>query len=479
MTLRLSRANLSRITPGACVPLQPRAAERIGVLHFGPGAFHRAHQAWYFDRALDHDPRWSISEVALRSATFVDPLVAQDGLYTLVSLGDVTERRIIRAIGELSFVERPLERARVLQRCLDPDLQLITLTVTEKGYCLAANGELDVSHPDIQRDLANPYEPRSAIGWLVAGLGARLRAQRTPVTVISCDNRTANGLRLAQAAARYADLVDVEVAAWLRDAIAFPNSMVDAITPATTPALRDEIEQALGVRDEAVVQRESFCQWVIEDRFSSERPDFAGLGVTLTTDVSRYERAKLRILNGAHSTLAYVGLHRGHETVRDAMLDPALAHHVERLLHDEVLPSLSTPLGDYTAATLARFRNRALRHALAQIAWDGSQKLPYRILETVADNLAAGRAVDRLAVTIAAWLLFLRSATARRSEIVDPLAERLQALARQCTGDAAHDVGLLFALREVFSEPLAQSQRFRAAVERAYRALPQGEWGIT
>jgi fructuronate reductase len=477
--LRLSRANLPRLNAGACLPLRPRGAARLGVLHFGPGAFHRAHQAWYFDRALDDDSRWGISEIALRSATFIDPLVAQDGMYTLVSLGDSTERRIVRSIGELNFVERPFERARVLQRFVDPDLQLITLTVTEKGYCLAANGELDLTHPDIQADLATPNEPRSAIGWLVAGLGARLRAARPAVTVISCDNRTANGTRLAQAAQRYAELVDVEAAAWMRDAIAFPNSMVDAITPAATPELRDEVEHALGLRDEAVVQRESFCQWVIEERFSSARPDFAALGVTLTTDVSTFERAKLRILNGAHSTLAYVGLHRGHETVRDAMLDQVLEEHVERLVRDEILPSLGTPMDAYAAATLARFRNRALRHALAQIAWDGSQKLPYRILETVADNLAAGRSVERLAVTIAAWLLFARRMTARRAEIVDPLADRLRELAQHCTGDAALDVARLLALREVFPEAIAQSARLRSAVERAYRALQNGELSAT
>jgi fructuronate reductase len=251
--------------------------------------------------------------------------------------------------------------------------------------------------------------------------------------------------------------------------------MVDAITPASTDALRSLVTEKLGVHDAAAVQRESFCQWVIEDHFAAATPDFAGLGVVLTDNVANHERAKLRILNGVHSTLAYMGLLRGHATVLEAMMDPELFTHAKALLRDEILPSLhsdiSLDLPNYAEQTLQRFRNRALRHELAQIAWDGSKKLPYRILDTVRDNLQAGRPIARLAMTVAAWLLFLQRAAAQGTPVVDPLADSLLPLASSCGANTRADVARFLAASNVCSRDLATAPALIDAVYAACQRL--------
>lgn len=471
MSPRLSRAGLALARPGAWMPAPERELITIGVLHFGPGAFHRAHQAWYLDRALDTDPRWGICAVSLRSRTALDALAPQDGLYTLVALGERTDMRIVRALREVLLGSAPGDRARVFARFEDPALHLVTLTVTEKGYCLAADGTLDVAHPDVVADLADPVRPGSVLGWLVEGLRRRRARRLAPPTIASCDNGTGNGERLRRAIVSLAALRDASLADWIAAEVPFPCSMVDSITPAATAALRERVERDIGLRDEAAVQREDFCQWVLENRLGPVVPDFAALGVTVTSDVAAFERAKLRILNGAHSTLAYLGLLRGFVTVGEAIADPELARHVSSMLSEEVLPGLDGRLGDYTAATLRRFRNRELRHELAQIAWDGSQKLPYRILETIAENLEAGRPITRLAATLAAWLLFLRRAALQHRTLVDPLAPSLLELGSGCSGEPGADVARLLALREVFPAALASDPRLARAIEAAYRRL--------
>jgi fructuronate reductase len=471
---QLSRSNLATLRPGPWKPRDSGEHARSGVLHLGPGAFHRAHQAWYFDRALDQDKRWGISGVSLRSNKVQDLLLPQDGLYTLACLDATTELRVIRAVREVLVADKQAEQ--VFKRFANPDLQIVTLTVTEKGYCLGSDNQLDLGHEDVQRDIANPAQPRSAIGWLVAGLAYRRAANLPPVTIISCDNQPDNGLRLRSAVLTLAGKLDPELAAWIFDRITFPSSMVDAITPASTDALRTLVADTIGVRDFAAVQREAFSEWVIEDHFAAAAPDFSALGVVLTHDVAAHERAKLRILNGAHSTLAYLGLLRGHSTVLEAMESDELATHVRALISDEILPSLrgdtTLDLTLYAQQTLHRFRNRALRHELAQIAWDGSKKLPYRILDTVRDNLQAGRSISRLATTIAAWLLFLQRAAALDQAIVDPLSDSLLPLARRCNRNTREDVAQFLSASQVFTADLATASSLIDAVHTAAQRLP-------
>ena len=449
--------------------------ERIqpGILHFGPGAFHRVHQAWYVDRLLQRDSRWGIAGVSLHSPGVRDALQPQDGLYALAVQDEAPSIEVIGSLREL--VVATDDPAAVVRRLADSRLAVVTLTVTEKGYCLTTAGSLDQSHPDVVRDLATPAAPASVLGYLVAGLRQRRVLGLSAPAIVSCDNVAENGQRLRGAVVALAQLQDPSLARWIEDEVRFPCTMVDSICPATTDALRTSVSAALGVHDAWPVQREAFVQWVMEDMTRPGDPDWASVGVTLTSDVAAFERAKLRILNGAHSTLAYLGLRAGCATVAQAMARPDLVAFVRRMLCDEVLPTLRpTPGLDvhaYVEQVLQRFRNPAIEHRLAQIAWDGSQKLRFRILGTVRDALAAGRSVDQLCVPLAAWGWFARWKSEQRSAIVDPLASRLAQLGRDWGFDAQADVERLLQLRDTFGDDLRADPRFRAALERAWRRV--------
>jgi fructuronate reductase len=469
----LSQSSLCKLAPDVRRPTYDPQRVGIGVVHFGPGAFHRVHQAWFLEKLLNRDPRWGISAIALRSRDVRDALAPQDGLYTLVTLDAQTSYQVIGALREILVA--PEDPQRVLERLSSPATGAVTITVTEKGYCLAADGSLDVSHPDIVRDLRIPHAPTSLIGFLVESLARRRSAGIEPPTIISCDNLVDNGSRLGRAVAQFAGCRDPGLAAWIEHEVPFPRTMVDSITPATTDALREQVAAATGVVDRWPVQRESFVQWVMEDRCRADGPDWAAAGVTLTDDVAAYDRAKLRLLNGAHSTLAYLGLLAGHETVAQAMSDAQLAGFVATLMREDIQPTLKAPRGldlrQYSEAILARFRNPALRHALAQIAWDGSQKLPFRILGTLADALAAGRPIDRLCLAVAAWMHFIRRQAAAGGGVTDPMAARLLEIGRACQNRAAADVPAFLGLDSVFVPKLAKNAVFRSALSRAYDEL--------
>ncbi|HVY82251.1 MAG TPA: mannitol dehydrogenase family protein [Steroidobacteraceae bacterium] len=468
--MTLSPQHLARLPRHVVRPAYERSASGVGVVHFGPGAFHRAHQAWFFESLLHGDPRWGISAVSLRSSDVRDALAPQDCLYTLAIRDEMISYQVIGALREILVA--PEDPAAVLTRLCAPTTHLVTLTVTEKGYCLAGDGSLDLAHPDIRRDLQNPRAPTSVIGFLVEGLRRRRESGLPPFTVVSCDNLVDNGARLARATAQLASTFDGDLARWIEGEVRFPRTMVDSITPATTDALKDSVASALGVRDRWPVQREAFVQWVIEDVFRHESPDWQRVGVTLTNDVAGYDRAKLRLLNGAHSTLAYVGSLAGYVTVAEAMKDDELRVFVQRLMLEDILPTLTAPRGldlrTYVEAILKRFRNPNMHHELAQIAWDGSQKLPFRILGTVRDALAAGRPIDRLCVPLAAWMHFVRRAALKGVRVKDPLAAQLFEIGQACDGHATADTSRFLALETVFPAELRSDSRFTRAVAQAY-----------
>ena len=471
--LRLSATSYPGAIPGVVLPTYDRDKVQVGVVHFGPGAFHRAHQAFYFDQLLAKDPRWGICAVSLKSPGVRDALEPQDGLYTLAQLDAETTFRVVGSIVEVLVA--PEDPPSVFARLAAPTTRIVTLTVTEKGYTLSSAGGLDESHPDIVHDLAHPREPKSAVGYIVEGLRRRFAAGLAPYAVVACDNLADNGWRLKAAVVAFASKVDADLAAWIEREASFPRTMVDSITPATDDALRARVQAATGLEDAWPIQREAFTQWVVEDVLPAEAPDLASVGVILTDDVRGFERAKLRLLNGVHSTIAYAGLLKGHETVFEAISDPALARIAEDLMVHDIIPTLTAPRGldlqAYAQAILGRFRNPEIRHLLSQIAWDGSQKLPFRILGTVADALAAGRPVDRLALPLAAWMHFVRRRVAEGVKIVDPLADRLVDTAAACTGDAKADVAQFLKLEPVFSRDLASNATFVAALETAYGDL--------
>lgn len=457
----------------ARVPAYDRTRIRTGVVHFGPGAFHRVHQACYLDDALSSDSRWGIAEVSLHSAGVRDALAAQDRLYTIAVIDAQPSYRVIGAITEL-VVARESPRA-VLTLLSDPNVTLITATVTEKGYCLTAGGSLDVAHPDVMHDLAHPAAPRSLVGYLVAGLALRREQRVAPPNIVSCDNLTDNGTRLRRGVVQLARERDAGLAQWIENEVAFPRTMVDSITPATDDALRTRVAEHLGVQDRWPVQREAFTQWVIEDCLRAPAPEWAALGITITNDVAGFERAKLRLLNGAHSSLAYLGSLAGHETVAQAMSDASLASFVRTLMTEDIAPTIVAPRGldvaQYIESILRRFRNPALRHLLSQIAWDGSQKLPFRLFGTIRDALDAGRPIERLCMPVAAWLHFIRRKATKRELATDPLAAQLLQIGAACTGEAQADVRAFLSLGSVFPAALAGNAKFVAALERGYEVI--------
>ncbi|HEV2443880.1 MAG TPA: mannitol dehydrogenase family protein [Steroidobacteraceae bacterium] len=470
---RLSDRTLDRGSRQLIRPDYRRAQTRIGTVHFGPGAFHRAHQAYYFDRLLEKDATRAVCAISLKTASVRDALAPQDGLYTLVELDETPTLRAIGAIREiLVAAESP---AAVGRRLCDPDTSLVTMTVTEKGYCLDGAGGLDFANPDIVHDLSRPEAPRSLIGWLVRGLELRRERGLPPYLVVCCDNLSSNGPTVRRAVLAFAARRDARLAAWIEETARFPRTMVDSITPATDQALRERVAQATGLEDAWPVQRERFVQWVVEEVDFPGQPDWASVDVTVSRDVTAYERAKLRLLNGAHSTLAYAGLLAGLQTVAEAMAQPALRTFIERMMVEDIEPTLVVPqpgaLAAYRRSILRRFENPAMRHQLAQIAWDGSQKLPIRILGTVADTLRAGRPLARLMVPVAAWMHFVRTRARDGVEIVDPLSPQLAVLGRQLTGNAAHDLPSFFALPGVFPAVLIADPRFTRALSEAYEVI--------
>ncbi len=428
---RLSFASLSTLPDSVQSP-KGRSSGGVGIVHFGPGAFHRAHQATYIDDLLDQDPRWGIAAVSMRTRGTIDALARQDGLYTL-AVRDADPS--LRVIGAHRRFLGPEDAAQTHSLLAHPAVALVTTTVTEKGYCLAGDGTLDLSHPDIVHDLAGKAVPRSVVGWIVAGLGTRRGAGIAPFVPMPCDNLASNGAKLHAALVAFAAQTDATLADWIAGEVHVPSTMVDSITPASDAALYADIAATLGVEDRAAVQRESFKQWVIEDIGRPLGPDLASVGATITSDVGGYEKAKLRILNGAHSTLAYAGLLRGSTSVADAMRDTDLAEFIDAMIARDIIPMLPPVHGldiqDYRAAVLRRFRNPVIVHRLDQIAQDGSQKLPYRLGDTLIANRRAGRMPAHVVAAFGAWTAFLIRRSRIGLAIVDPAGDRLATLASE------------------------------------------------
>lgn len=401
-------------------PAYDRAAQAAGIVHIGIGAFHRAHQAVYTDDAMNAGDRdWGIIGVSLRSGDVAAQLNPQDGLYTVSTRSAAgTELRLIGA------VQRVLVAADEPQAVIDaiaaPTTHVVSFTVTEKGYLRAADGSLDL-------DAANG--PSSLYRFIGAGLAARRAAQLPGLTLLSCDNLANNGAVLRDLVRQYLVAAYPEVVDWFATECRCPATMIDRIVPATTDVDRAAVEAVLGMRDEGAVIAEAFSQWVIEDDFAGPRPRWEDAGAQLVIDVAPYETAKLRMLNGAHSALAYIGLGRGHVYVHQAIADPDIRPMIERLMQREAAPTIDTArcqnLLVYAADLLDRFANPALHHRLIQIAMDGSQKIPPRWLETLAWHQARGQRCSSIEAAIAAWIAFLRS----DHRVDDPLADQLRALA--------------------------------------------------
>lgn len=457
---RLSRATLTNAnTEGVTLPPPGWDGQRTGIVHLGIGAFHRAHQAVYTQDAFaaTGDDRWGICGVTQRSDRVKRQLADQDGLYGV--LERAVDHTGVRVVGQVREVLYPAEQnAELMARIADPATRVVTLTVTEKGYRRDGSGRLDLADEGVAADLAGG-EPVTAVGRLVRGLQARQRAGAEPVTVVCCDNLTSNGRVLERLVGGFCTaLGDDELTGYLASNVSFPCTMVDRIAPATTDADRALGREILGLRDEGLVTAELFTQWVIEDRFSAERPAWERAGAQLTDDVEPFENMKLRILNGTHSTLAYAGALRGYPTITRTMADPELAELARELITEDVIPVLACPPGEdlaaYGAEVLKRFSNPALAHRTTQIAMDGSQKIPLRLLGTIRDNLAAGCTPRHALAGVAAWMAYLATGEAHglALPIDDPMADRLAVV--RGSKDARGIVGTLLGIEEVFGTDL-------------------------
>ncbi len=492
MSPRLSLATLYAAREGVARPGFDPAAHGVGQVHLGLGAFHRAHQAVYSDAALGASGGdWRIAGVSLRSSAPAEALGPQDGLYTLIERGP--DGTTVRVVGSLA---RVIAEARTpgatLAAMTAPATRVVSLTVTEKAYGIdRTTHRVIADHSAVAPDLAEPRRPRGALGLIAEALRLRRQAGAPPLTVLCCDNLPENGALLRAGVVDFARRTDAALGDWIAAEVAFPSTMVDRITPAATAATFAEAERLTGLQDAAAVETEPFSQWVIEDRFPAGRPDWEAGGAILIAEVAPYERMKLRMLNGAHSMLAYAGSMAGHRYVRDAMTDPVLALLVRRHLAAAAAtldPLPGVDLDAYAAALTARFANPAIAHETRQIAMDGTEKLPQRLLAPASEVLAKGGDLAPFAFAVAAWMRYATGRTEDGGRFT-PDDPRAAEIAAALDGARSPDeiVAALQSLPGLFSPALAASETWRetlaarlaAMLERGMRAAIDAEQEVS
>ncbi len=485
---RLHPDRLAALPADVDRPRYDRAGLLPGIVHLGIGAFERAHLAAVNEAALHAtgDLRWGVVGVSLRQPDTRDALAPQAGLYTLAirdAAADGTPREALQVIGHLlDVLVAPDDPGAVLERIAHPDTRIVSLTITEKGYHHEpATGRLRADDAEIAHDLAHPAAPRTALGFIVHGLQHRRERGLAALTLLSCDNLPANGDTLRGLVLALAAQVDPALHDWIAAECAFPNSMVDRIVPRTTDADRARIDQRLQLHDAWPVVGEPFLDWALEDRFANGRPAWQRGGARFVDRAEPFERLKLRMVNGSHSALAWLGAVAGWPTVDRAIAVPGLHRYLDGLLRDEVAPTLrgalrGVDLDDYRARLLLRFTNPALQHRTQQIAMDGSQKITQRLLGTVRDRLAVHAGVDRLGLAVAAWLHYLRGVdeAGARYAVEDPLAADLAALRERAdaTGSVHDGVAVTLGFGPVFGD-LGREPRFVSAVARHALSLRQ------
>ncbi|QKW14991.1 mannitol dehydrogenase family protein [Verrucosispora sp. NA02020] len=469
----------SRLDLGALrrLPVQSRPLIRpgtvpAGVVHLGLGAFHRAHQAVYTEQALaSAGGDWGIVGVAPRNADLVRTLTAQDNLFSVSTLSaDDQQTRVIGALADVRLAAA--DPGAIVALLADPAIRVVTLTVTEKAYQLDPAAGTLRPDPELVADLTSDRPPATVPGLLVRGLLARAAADAGPIALVSCDNLPANGRRLRGLVTQALVYAGAGQAAldWVQDQVGFPGTMVDRIVPASTAQTLAEARRALGVEDLAAVAAEPYTQWVIEDDFPGGRPAWDRAGAVLCADAGPWERLKLRGLNGVHSAAAYLGALAGCETIADALVLPHLAAVLRRLIAEDVAASFTPPDGvdvvEYGEQVLARFGNPAIRHRTLQVAMDGSQKLPQRILHTIADLRASGRSARWAALVVAAWIRFAQGTAddGRALPLDDPLAERIRTALAAAPQTPAGAVDAVLALDEVVPPEVAADAQVRADV---------------
>ena len=475
MSVKLSAASLARLPAGVATPKYRRSDLSAGIVHIGVGNFHRAHQAVYLDDLFNagRDRDWAIVGSGVRDpdVTVREKLKEQDWLTTVVEQeADTTRVRVTSAM--IDFV-KPYDTAALLDTLSDPRIRIVSITVTEGGYYISpATQHFDPTHPDIVYDAQHADAPKTAFGLIAAGLKRRRDAGEAPFTVMSCDNIPGNGHVTENAVAGLAELADPGLASWIRANVAFPNSMVDRITPATTDRERAILRDKYGVEDNWPVFCEQFRQWVVEDKFPAGRPALETVGVTFTSDVAPYELMKIRILNGGHAAIAYpAGLLDIH-FVHEAMEDRQISAFLDKLTKSEIQPTIPPPpntsLDDYRELIARRFANPKIGDTIQRLCFDGSNRQPKFILPTAADRLKSGASIKGLALVSALWCRYCYGESEGGKAIApnDPNWERLQRAAKP----ARNDPQAFLKLHHIFGK-LAEEPAYVSAFSSALSAL--------
>ncbi len=473
----LKQENLRNLAEAVQAPDYDRRGVTESIVHIGVGGFFRAHQAVYADDLLRRpgDEQWGYCGIGLlaHDARMRDALRAQDCLYTLVERSAAGDRA--RVIGSLlNYLHAPENPEAVLEKLASPETRIVSLTITEGGYYVnEGTGEFNDTHPDIVHDLRHPHQPRCSFGVIAEAQDRRRKAGLAPATVMSCDNLQHNGTLTRRMFLAYAERRDPELARWLGEHCAFPNSMVDRITPATTDEHRALVRDGFALVDAWPVVTEPFMQWVIEDEFPGGRPAWETVGAQMTADVLPYEKMKLRLLNASHQAMCYIGMLVGHEFAHEAMEDARIRDLVQSMMDVEVTPLLAPPAGididAYKSTLIERFSNPSIRDQLSRLGTEGSARIPGFVLPSIEDALRRGTPLRLLSFTVAAWFRYLAGAddAGRELPINDPMAERLQEHARR----GGRDASVLLGLRELFAEDLARAPAFAEEVSRALQSF--------
>ncbi|HEY4808741.1 MAG TPA: mannitol dehydrogenase family protein [Roseiarcus sp.] len=480
---RLSRSVLPELPSSVRQPQYDRETLQIGIAHIGIGAFHRCHQAEFIDDMLEaRFGRWGVLGVNLMAPNLSGLLAPQDCLYSRTLRQDErVETRIIGALREVIDIEDKASAEAAIAALGGSEISVATMTVTEKGYCLApSTGALDFDNPALRADLEGAFPPRTLLGLLALALERRRQTAGAPLTLISCDNVPSNGARLGAAVLKFAALRSAELARWIEDRVTFPCTMVDRIVPATSPDDIEEVSSRLGARDPAIVVGEPFRQWVIEDKFAGERPPLDLAGATFVADAKPYEEIKMRVLNAAQSTLAHQGALVGHEFTYQAAADPVLAALTRKMLEQETsttLPKLAgMEVAPYIEQSMARIRNTAVRHRCHQIGTDGSQKIVQRLVDPLRERLATGRPAGLLTLSVASWIAYGLSGAHRfgaRWTPSDPYAETVIAIGER-NSDWSELTKSVLSIAPIFGTEIARPELV-AAIARRLRGLLDGD----
>jgi fructuronate reductase len=481
-SINLCDGNLLSLPSNVERPSYDRTKIAAGIVHLSLGAFHRAHEAVYTDDVLAKQAGdWGICGIGVLASDqlLCERMMQQDMLYSVLSRNANTQKlRIVGSIKEVMLA--PSATLVVINRIADQSIKILSLTITEKGYCHdPVTGQLDVNHPFIKHDIVHLEESKSAIGLIVAGLQERMRRHGRPLTLLSCDNLPGNGHKTKDIVCSFARLVDDKLAVWIEANITFPNTMVDRITPVTTQNDIEAISQDFGIDDACPVVCEEFRQWVLEDKFIAGRPAWELAGAQFVSDVYPYELAKIRLLNVSHSIFAYPAFLAGYEFVSDGARDHILARFVRKVMDQEITPTLppvpGLDLDKYKTTVIERFANPAIKDRWERICSDGSHKLANQLLPIVRERIAAGKSYGGLAVATAAWIRYLLGNYANGQPYVvqDPMAEKLQTLAQS----GGKNPTSILAVQKIFGDDLCMNQDFvkqvGTALEKFYHQKPQ------